>query len=49
MSQAERDISRDLVDKAKKKELADPEHRYRVRGPPGNLKIVRLPLPGRSD
>jgi Tfp pilus assembly protein PilO len=49
MSQAERDNSRDLVDKAKKKELADPEHRYRVRGPPGNLKIVRLPLPGRSD
>ena len=42
MSQEEREISKNLVAEAKLKEQADPYHRYRVRGPPGNQRIVQL-------
>ena len=49
MSQEEREITKKLVIEAKKKEQADPEHRYRVRGPPGNQRIVQLDPLGESD
>jgi len=44
LTKVERDETKNLVTKAKEKETEDPLHRYRVRGPPGNQRIVRLPL-----
>lgn len=47
MSQEERAVTKNLVAEAKQKELADPANRYRVRGPPGAQRIVRLDPQGR--
>ena len=44
----ERQATKNLVAEAKKREEADPTHRYRVRGPPGNQRIAQLPLVGAS-
>lgn len=49
MSKDERKDLKKKVDEAKGKEKDDPDHRYRVRGPPGNWRIVRMPLAGHSD
>ena len=49
MSQEEREISKNLVAEAKLKEQADPYHRYRVRGPPGNQRIAQLDRLGESN
>ena len=49
MTQEEREVSKKLVAEARKKQEEDPEHRYRVRGTPGNLRIVQMPLTGRLD
>ena len=43
-TQEERAETKNLVAKAKEQEQKDPLHRYRVRGPPGNQRIVQLPL-----
>ena len=42
MSREEREVTKKLVAEAKKLELEDPTKRYRVRGPPGNQRVVGL-------
>ena len=46
MSIEEREVTKNLVAEAKRREAANPGYRYRVRGPPGNQRIAQLPLVG---
>ena len=44
MTVEERTATKNLVTRARELQAKDPQHRYRVRGPPGNQRIEQLPL-----